>query len=308
MIVTRYKKLTLLFVAFAATYLLLTALLPVDKAVLAKYRITRAQDIGLSLTVTVPYVIIWFIALIGYLRLRTYTEKIKSSKDGMAFQRISGGLFWLALWLPLSTILNTITTAYANAHHGAAPAMVIINNYANIVMLMPIFAVIESGSLKLLGAIKKTPSRLPQSLIFLFIAFGSLYQFLTLADANRQFPSHNVTVAAYYLPDWLIVFTVIIPRLFTWFLGMKAVYNLYLYKTAVKGQIYREGLNRLAGGIAGVIISLIVLRCFQSLSSQLTELSLGLILLVVYALLVIISVGYIFIAKGARSLQRIEEI
>ena len=89
---------------------------------------------------------------------------------------------------------------------------------------------------------------------------------------------------------------------------MQAAYNLYLYRKGVKGPIYKKALNDLASGLSWIIITVIVLRCFESISSELTQLSLGLILLVIYVLLVFISGGYVLISRGAKKLQMIEEV
>ncbi len=308
MLITKYKKLTALFILFSGIYLALSLLLPADKAALDKYHLTAAKAAGLTLTITIPYLMIWFVALVGYLRLRSYTETISNSKDGSAFQTISTGILWLALWLPISAVATTAATGYFHAHPASTPLMIILINYLNIIILLPAFLLVNLGSKKLLAIIKKPESTLPQALMILFIGFLALYLFMVLRDPARQFPTDSVHVASYYLPDWLTVTTLIIPRLVAWFLGVQAIYNIYLYRKKVKGAIYRHALDNLAMGLGGVVITIVALRCYQSLSAQLTQLSLGAILLVIYALLVLMSVGYIFIAKGAKSLQRIEEI
>lgn len=308
MIVARYRKLTALFILLSIAYLALSVLLPADKTTLARYHITKGQDVALTFTVTIPYLIIWFVALVGYSRFKAYTETIAKSKDGAALQTVATGILWLALWLPLSAVLGTIINGYYNAHKSTTPTLVNINNYLNIIILFVSFWFIYEGSNRLLKVIKKPSLRIPQALAMLFITFSAYYLFLVLHDPARQFPTHHVAVAAYYLPDWLIVLLIVIPRLFTWYLGIQAVYNIYLYRKGVKGPIYKQGLNDLASGLGWVIITIIILRCFESLSSQLTKLSLGLVLLLVYALLALVAVGYFLIAKGAKSLQRIEEI
>jgi hypothetical protein len=308
MLVMTYKKLTGLFIVFSIAYLLLSILLPLDKASLAKYHLTSGSAAALTFTVTIPYLVIWFIALVGYLRLKAYTEAIGDGKDGEAFAMISKGILCLSLWLPVSALIGSATTGYFHANHSSTPLMINLNNYANLIILFPAFLLVNLGSKKLLTIIRKPEAALPQTIMMVFIGFSALYVFLVLRDPARQFPTHSVSTASYYLPDWLIVTTIIIPRLITWFLGVQAIHNIYLYRNKIKGLIYKDALKSLANGIGGVVLTVVVLRCFQSLSSQLNQLSLSLILLIVYLLLILISIGYILIAKGAKSLQKIEEI
>ncbi len=308
MILSKYKLFTSIFVALGAMYIGLTVLLPPDKAILMKYKITDQRLVVLALTVAIPYLIIWFIALIGYLRLKSYAKAIEGSKDGAAFTIMSRGVMLLTLWLPLSTILGAITTWYARVHPASAVLMASLSNYFTLLLLFAAFLTINRSSGKLLAIIKKPVPALPQLHMIAYIALTTLYVFMVLHDPVRQFPNHDVRMATYYLPDWLTITTIVIPRLISWYLGIQAVYNIYLYRKKIKGPIYKQALDNLAKGVAWVVLTVIVLRCYQSLSSQLSHLSLGLILLVVYAILILISVGYILIAKGAKSLQLIEEV
>jgi hypothetical protein len=308
MLVLRYKRLTATFIVLSIAYFVLSITLPLNKAALTKYHLTSGQDIILTLTITLPYLIIWGIALIGYLRFKAYSDAIKESRDGAAFHTISSGLLWLALWLPLSAVVGTITSGYYRGHVSSTPEMVSLNNYISVIILFIAFWRLQIGSRQLIGSLRKPNLRLPQLMTMLFISFSALYLLLVLHDPARQFPTRSVPVASYYLPDWLTVLTIVIPTLITWQLGMQALFNIYLYRNNVKGRIYKDAFNNLGNGFTSVIVVLVVLRCFESLSSHLTKLSLGPILLIVYLLLIALSIGYILIFRGARSLHRIEEI
>jgi hypothetical protein len=308
LIVGRYKKLSALYVLFIAIYLGQTLWTAADKTTMSRYRIDATQLKLLSLTVVIPYVVIWLVAFVGYLRLRSYTKLIQASKDGAAFDLIAQGVFWLTLWLPLSTIVDGLFSHYYTSHASSTGNLVRIDNYFNLAILLFAMAWINRGSLKLLGLIKKPTFSQSQTLVLCYIAFSALYVLLTLHDPARQSPTKSVTVASYYESDWLLVPTLVIPRLIMWFLGLQAVRNIYLYQEKVKGSLYKAALSNLAQGLAGVVIVTIVLRCVQSLSSPLSKAGLGLLLAIVYVLLIIISIGYVLLAKGAKNLQKLEEL
>jgi hypothetical protein len=306
-LVLKYKKLTGLFIVFSIVYLLQAFLTKPDQATLDKYHISPAQALVLTLTIAIPYVLIWFVALGGYLRFRLYTDKIAKSKDGKAFGTMAEGVLWLALWLPFSAIVGNLTTQYYRSHPQATDIMVNINNYANILMLFVSFVLLSKGASGLLSLIRRPHLSMPTTGIIITICLSSIYVYLVFHDPARQFPTRDVPVAAYYLPDWAILTTIIIPRLIMWYLGARTVYILFLYRNKVKGRLYKNALENLARGLGCVVLLSIILRCFQSLTTLLSNLSIGAILLVIYALLLLIAVGYILIAKGAKSLQMIEE-
>lgn len=303
----KHRKLTGLFVIFSLVYLAQTALVKPDQAALDKYDISEAQAVFLGLTIAIPYLVIWFVALVGYIRFRSYAVKIAKTKDGAAFYTMGQGLLLLALWLPLSAVMGSATSEYYRAHPEVTALMVNLNNFMNIIILLPAFVLLSKGASKLLPLIRRTKASLPTGAVLAGICLGAVYTFLVFHDPARQFPTEEVKVAGYYLPDWAILFGLVLPRLVMWYLGAQAVYYIFLYRNKVKGKLYKKALDDLARGIGWVIFMTILLRFLQSLSGQLGSLSVGLLLLLIYALLVVVAVGYVLIAKGARRLQLIEE-
>jgi len=307
MLMLKYKWLSGLFITFSLVYVAQTALIRPDQATLDKYHLSAAQAVVLGLTVALPYLVIWFIALVGYLRFKSYTDKITKTKDGKAFRIMGQGLLLLSLWLPFSAVLGNVTTQYYRDHPEATAWMVNINNFANIIILLPAFILLSRGASKLLPLIRRSHVPIPTIAILTGVCLSAIYVFLVFHDPARQFPTKEVETAAYYLPDWAILFGLILPRLIMWFLGAQAVYYLFLYHRKIKGALYKTALNNLARGIAWVVATIILLRFLQSLSGLLSELSVGLLLALIYVLLILIAVGYVLIAKGARKLLAIEE-
>lgn len=306
-LLARYYPLTIAFMLLTVAYLVVTFATPVDQATLHRYRISTGNVSVLLITIALPYIIIWYMALIGYVRLRDYSQAIKGTKDGAALYQVSRGILWLALWLPVAAVVGAVTSYAYHKHPAATAHMVWINNYVNLALLFPAFWYCYQGSKQLIKLVRQ-PERMLLGGVIAYTVFAVLYTFLTLHDSSRQVPQHGVSVATYYLHDWLIVVTIIIPRLVEWLFGLQAAYNLYVYQTKVKGTIYKEALYSLSTGLSGIVIIIIILRCLQSLSGQLNKQSLGILLLIIYVLLGLIAAGYAMIARGAKSLKRIESL
>lgn len=308
MLFLRYKKISALFAAFAVVYILQTVLVAPDKATLARYHMSSEGLKALSLTVILPYIIIWIISLIGYLRLLTYTRSISGSKDGVAFQIICRGLLMIVLWFPLSTLINGLGSDYYHIHPGSAADLVRVSNYVTLLLLLPGFWYLQKGSTRLFQLIRTPTYKHYQWTTLVFLGLASLYTYLTLADSVRNHPTASIQTSSYYLPDWLIISTLVVPRIIMWFWGAQAAQNIFLYQRKVKGSLYRVGLRTLAIGLGVVIVSIVVLRGLQSLTAPLSHLNLPLLLLAVYALLILIAVGFVLVARGAKQLQKIEEL
>lgn len=308
MFLLRNKLITGLFVLLTLAYAGITFLSDVEQKTLDKYNISQGQVKGLLLTIALPYIIIWFIALAGYLRVRAYSSSIASSPDGKAFTVISRGLFYLVLWMPLTAVASALATHYYTDHPSATAAITILNNYFNLIILFAAFYYIYQGSTKLTKLVKRPAFNASLGITLAYISFSALYVLFSLYDVSRRAPMGSVETASYYQPDWLIVSTILIPRLLMWFLGILAVQNILLYRQKIKGKLYKSALNNLALGIGWVVLSTIVLRSFQSLGTQLSDSGLGIMLLIIYLLLILISVGFVLISKGAKSLQKLEEL
>jgi len=114
--------------------------------------------------------------------------------------------------------------------------------------------------------------------------------------------------SSYYLPTVVILFTLGIPYVYIWCKGTVAAYQLYVYKSRVRGSIYRGALNSLALGIGSVIILSIFLQLLITISARLLTLNLSPRLGIVYVLVALIGVSYGLIARGSKRLKQIEEV
>jgi len=273
---------------------------------LAKYQLTSGQLRLLELTIILPYLLIWAVALMGYLRVKAYSRAIRRSPDGLGFNTMAWGLLWLVLWLPLSSLVSNFGSQTALLHPSTQATMIWLANYSNIIILLVAFWLLYQGSRQLLKTIKR-PEVVSMNIILLFVAFTAGYSALVFHDVIRQVPGVHVP-ATYYESDWVILLTIVLPRLFAWWFGIQAVCNIYQYRQRVKGIFYKAALDNLARGIAGVVIAVIILRCLQSLSSWLSQRSFGALLVLIYLLLIVIGSGYVLIARGAKNLQKIEEL
>lgn len=303
----RYKLVSALFVAMAVLYVVQSILAPVEDETLEKYHITILRVHELALTIGLPYVVIWIIALVGYLRLRMYTESLGKSKDGVAFGLITKGVFWFTLWLPLSALISA-AGSYALFYHESATANIIrLEVYSVILILVPAFVYVYMGSKALLRVTRARQLPYRQWLTFAYIAFSTIYTYITFHDASRRMATGTSEYATYCLPDWVILTTIVIPRLLFWYFGVLALSNILAYREKVAGIIYRDALRRLVLGLGGIVFLVIVLRTLQSFNNVLGELSLTGVLVLAYVVLALMAVGYVLIAKGAKKLLLIEE-
>lgn len=299
----------LLFVLIA-TYTCLSLFLPQDNsAATTRYGLSDQALKVITLTFAIPMMVIWTTAFTGFIKVKQYADLAGKSKDGQAFRLISQGLMLLAFSLPVNALVSTLRNYISNQQASLIPTATIIANYVSLAISLAGIWLVARGARKLAGSLKDKPHTLNQAVMAsIFTAFCIFYTYLTLTDPLGQTPGGIAGRAVYYLPDALVLATIIVPYICLWYLGFRAAYHIQLYRKNAPGILYQQALGYLSAGIASVVMSLMVLRLATSLTSFLDDLSLRGLLAIVYVLLIIIGLGYYLIAYGANRLKKIEEV
>jgi hypothetical protein len=283
---------------------------PPDPEVLQRYNISVIQAKMINLTIIVPLALIWIVAVYGYVVFKDYSRLIRKSKDGNAFLAISNGLGLLAAGLPLASIISLLTNIVVDKKPNLMPVTTVFNHYLSISIAIVAFWFIYQGAQKLQTLTKAKPHGMQWSLLLgSFVALALTYVYLVLSNPARNHPgllSGGRTI--FYLPDWLIVTTIIAPYLYVWYVGLVSGFYINFYQQKVGGIIYKQAFRYLAIGIVSVIGGSILRQYLTAASNLLADLRLAPLLLLVYTLLIAIAIGYVLIGIGARKLKHIEEV
>lgn len=292
-----------LFYTYVAFVLLYAASFVFNRpiATLQRLELSDLEYRLISLSILIPLALIWFAAFYGYNKLRAYTNLIKDSPDGKYVACITTGLMILAIGLPLNSLISASISITIQHNPWFMTAGTIIKNYFSLLFPLVSFLFISRGTQGLTLLSKKLPTyKAVNRFAVIFIVISAVYCCLTMASPIRH--------TTYHLPDWLIVTTIICPYLYTWFLGLSAAYETHLYSRKAPGTLYRSTWNMLASGIACIIIAQVVVQYVGNILLRFNDLKLFRLLLIVYVLLGLLSVGYLLVAVGAKRLQKIEEV
>jgi hypothetical protein len=266
------------------------------------YHLSDVQRILLQLTIVVPMIIIWFIGLWGAVAFREYAAFIRTSRESQGLWLISTGLLWLIGYLVTLNLTNVILPYFIGST--ALPILVSVKNHLPALTSLIAFALICRGSLRLR---RSTPYSVwtPGAFILLGViaVLASVFARLFL-----ETPATLTTagVPSQTLPREILVFTMVLPYCWAWFMGLLAALNIAKYARHVKGIIYRQALGNLTWGVAAAVSMVALVQCLTLTNRFLTQLKLGTLLLVIYGLLIICAVGFWFVRRGAQKLLRIE--
>lgn len=297
------KTFLYLYLGLVISYLGLVLGLPFDPALLSQYNVTESTARLIQVSFAMPGILIWLTSLYGFLRFRKYGLVIKKEKEGPAFSKLVSGLMVLSFSLPLNAMLGSLLDFITFKNPGFASASIITRNYATLGYQFAAFGLIALGALGLRNTLKTRLDKSSQKFTIFIIIFTSLFTWLITAS-----PLNQNTEKLYHLPDWLVLVTIVIPYLITWYMGAVAVKNLVTYQHYVKGIVYKQAILNLVWGI-GLIVGLsISIQGIITLLDDVNANNLGSVVLLIYGFLALYAVGFGLVAKGARRLQRLEEV
>ena len=289
-------------------YALLAFFLPINPTTLKHYHLTASSAHWWVLSIIIPLILIWLLIFYGYSRLYRYASTISQSKEGQGMMYLVTGLGIIAFGYPITSIVSNVLSFVSRNHPHFLSTATIINNYLSLLLSLTAFLFISWSARKFTDSIKMRPSQIAIYILSIaFICVGVAYCYMVFRNAPGLGLSAGRSVA-YYLPNWLLLLTVVVPYIFIWFIGLLAAYELHIYEKKVRGIIYKQSMKLVSAGLAAIIVSSVFTQFLVTLSNQLLRLRFRSLILLIYLLLIVISLGYILVAAGAKKLQKIEEV
>ncbi len=303
------RSLLVFTIALWVIYAVLSVFAPVSQGI-SRYGITITQGNLLRATVLVPSLLIWLAAVFAIVRFRNYRALVTGSKESEGFKNITRGLIMLLLVLIVPAFVSLVAS-YKPDVVLMQKTTVIIRSYLSVIFYFGAFWFFLQGARSLNGTLEKPDRPTQRSYLAVILTMAILISLYTWAIFHNDFRtvSDNPLIRpTYYLPDWLIVLTILIPYLITWSLGVLAMMELRTFAISVPGVVYRRAFIQFGRGI-GVVIGLsILLQLISQSASVFSSASLKLLLLLVYVILLVMAVGYLLLARGARHLTAIEKV
>ena len=298
------------FVLFAwVSYIVLTAAAPKTSSTL---HLSKFILVSISVTLFIPYLLTWLIAVLGLYHFGQFyrVARQKHLANSIAFGLIMWGLGFLILDLITSPFFSSFRNLW-QANHRAVVELTIISNYAHIIFTLVAFGLLFQGARSLARSshyASGVRSR-PLPALVATALFTLLFSIAVFSNPTRQTSTQSGQFATYYLPDFLILVTIIIPLAITWLLGLQAALNTEQYVHSLSHPMWRLAIVRFFHGLLAVLSSAIILQGITMLGSQqLQTINLALILAIVYLFIVIQAIGYLFIKASAKQLRKLVEV
>ncbi len=279
----------------------------------ARFKLSITQIRLLQLILALPGLLIVLAILFGGLSIWRYARAIGDSREGEGFRCIAYSVFALLAGLVISNYLSGLQQQLAQ--HATNPQnvktdFVIVSNYVAVAVSFATYGMLLRGSYVLLRSIGRQLDKAKQltPVAVLFSLLAVLYAWLIHGNANSRVAAGPGLSPTFGLSYWLIVFTVALPLVVSWFVGVVALMHLRRYYTTTKGVVYKMLFKKFVIGITLFIFLNIALQLLTQLSSVYNTRNLSGILALIVVIYGALAYAFILIAQGAQRLNTIEDI
>ena len=263
----------------------------------------HGMDMAARLTIVIPEILIWCIAIIGVVRLKQYAFAIRHSDDGKSLTTIANALLLMILYIILLAMRNAVTRPFI--HTPYLQLVIELRNFVPIIVLLAATMLLFVGSRRL---VKMVPSRIwsPARLaVFNLVCVLCFTLYVTIFYLVEPTAPAIGGIPRFVFPLHVLLITYVLPYLIIWAIGLLSCMYVAYYSSNVAGKIYRVLFYDLYMGLliifAGIFIAQLgVISRFAGIQ----RFNIGIVL--VYALQALIGVGFFYIWRGSRSLDKIE--
>ncbi|HET9098014.1 MAG TPA: hypothetical protein VFN51_00170 [Candidatus Saccharimonadales bacterium] len=261
------------------------------------------RQFTVSLVIGVPIVLMWSIAFMSALRMKTYAVAIRGTQDGYGMNRIADSLLLITLYVILLTSSRYVVGLYKDS--AKLGTMVSVENY------LPLFTILTSSLLLLSGAsylnkivplVIRWRYRLVAILCWLIASALYISRFVRVTGGS----SKQGLLPMFVLPQKLLLYTYALPHAIMWGAGLTGCAFIANYSLKVKGSIYRSCLTDLYKGVALVFIGIYISQFFILSNLTINRFSLGLVLVIMLEAVGII--GFYLVYRASGKLDRLEKV
>lgn len=303
------KKLYFIFGIFVALYLYLNFGTPTNPNILERYKMDAFEYQAMRASIALPIIAVWFTAFYGFSKLINYARKIKKSSDGEGFMWIALGLGVLAIGLPVNSIIALMASRSVALGWIEQSVATIISTHAAVGYQLLATVLLAMGALKLLKVLKeaKFPVGGVAVGVLVLTIISVIYIYNAFNNPSREVPVAPATTATYYMNDFLMMTTIVIPYIIAWALGIFSFIALYTYLRNIKGILYRRALIKFDIGLFIIILMSVVQQFLTVAVAARFAWQLGSAAVLVQLLVLIIGLGYAYVALGSKELMRLED-
>ncbi|MBI3633073.1 MAG: hypothetical protein HY226_02160 [Candidatus Vogelbacteria bacterium] len=283
-------------------YAYLTLMAPEPSKVIPGFEMTYIARKVLQTTLIVPIILTWFFAIRTVLYTQFYYYHVSKEPQRTFFRLLGFGIGALIGGFIVATLVGQIRN-YNIDNDLVKGAVTIAVNYVYVLSGLVGFGLIYRATRNEASKKMDSPNQNMAVGICLALIIGVIWALLIFTNTSRQVSDIPGSTASFYISDFLIITTVIIPTVVGWFLAVMSALNLSEKGPAVVDQKIRRQFSRLTIGLWFLLFSLIVLNGILAIGTdRLVRVGLLVVLIIIYFFILLVLLAYWKISKSIEGL------
>lgn len=200
----------------------------------------------------------------------SYSRVIGGSKESSAFLAISNGMWFLFVSVVLTSFLNLFRVPPTDsALYGV---MTTIIYYGAGLFSLVYFTFLGKAGLTFTNYVDKR-SQYKYLLVaaYALVSLAALFIWNSSSSVNS---TGNVNHVLNYVPSSIVLFSLFIPLIIAWCLGLSGVLGAVLYQKHVSGTVYKKSMIKLTVGVVALVVVSIARHFSDHLSGSVSYLNL----------------------------------
>jgi hypothetical protein len=295
----------LILVILLVSYLYLSLSTPLSSRSIQLGIDSYIKRIAASLFFSLPLYLSFFLALESYriliLKIRKFTDEDVKKR----IRLLARGVFFLTFTLLVGIFASQFRANFFPAiGQRGYEVMTIITNYIYVFgYLLGFYLLYKSSAFKEKKAYGKNWDILTSVMIATFI--GAFYSFIIFTNPNRSVPDLEAGIpSTYYLSDFLIFLTIIIPTVIGWIYGILMALNTTDVEGLPSRLTGRYNSWQLLYSLFMILLGSILMHIIISIGvARLFSIGLGYILLLLYGFAFLRLISHILFFQGVKKLK-----
>lgn len=287
---------------FSAVYAVALFFQPTQTPASSSFVLSETARRLLQITFAVPVILIWFLGIESVLESSFYAKKARSETDKALFRTLAWGIGVLLGGFIFGTFVGQLK-AYYPVNEFLRRMTTIIVNYTYV--FPPLFGFwILSRAVNPAHRSAMREREYNGVAAFLTLLIGIFWVAVIFTNTGRQVSRAGLP-PSFYVNDFVIVATIILPTLLAWFYGIVAAFRLADFSAETTERGRERTLSRLVFGIQLLIFSYILLFGLLSLGSvRILGLGLGGVIMALYLFITALFVAHWRISASIKNLSK----
>jgi hypothetical protein len=258
----------------------------------------------LKMSIIGIFLLTWFLGMLASIRSFDYAQKTHNEKFKILFHALGIGILVLVVGSAITSFVDQIRN-YNPENEEIHRNITIVLNYLYVLIPLISFSHLYCAISHKYLKVKLSHNKNFVVGVAITVAIGSLWTALIFTNPARQ--GTGLNSPGFYINDTLIIFTIIIPTIFSWFFGVMSTLRMSDIATEIQETLKKRAFSKIIVGVWLLIFDNILLSGLLSVGvDRLMIIGTSGIIVIIYLFVFINLIAYHRLSSGVKEMSHLD--